>query len=134
MSSLHRQHIHVCHLHTKHIQTYHCCPCSLPHWGRQASWAPSWIVGREAYPGTRGHSAGSCSAMNTPGNSFRELVHLLGVGEGVFMPLERWPGSLGQGMCGRAPFARKGVSEGVSSTYSGAEGGGRGNLIRSNKE
>jgi hypothetical protein len=34
-------------------------------------------------------------AMNTPRNSFGELVLLIGVGE-VSMPLGRWPGSLEQ--------------------------------------
>lgn len=34
-------------------------------------------------------------AMNTLGNSFRELVRFIGGGEGECMPLGRWPGSLG---------------------------------------
>lgn len=129
VSSFYIQHVHVLHLHTKHIHTRHCCPCSLPPWGSQASWAASWIGGREASLGTGECSAGywslmSAQAMNRPGNSFRELVHLLGAREGVFMPLTRWPGSLGQGMCGHVPLAREGVLEGVLSTYPGAVGWG----------
>lgn len=34
-------------------------------------------------------------------NSFGELVHLEGPEKGVFIPLGRWPGSLGLGLCGR---------------------------------
>jgi hypothetical protein len=57
-------------------------------------------------------------AVNTPGNSFREL--LIGTGwKGVFILLERWPGSLGQNLCGCIPLARGGVLEDDSSTYSG---------------
>ena len=41
--------------------------------------------------------------------------------------LERWPGSLGQGLYGHAPMARAMVLEDISSTYSGAVGL-RGNL------
>lgn len=46
--------------------------------------------------------------MNTPGNSFRELVHLLEQGKGYLCPGEV-PGSLGQGMCGHVLLARTGV-------------------------
>jgi hypothetical protein len=35
------------------------------------------------------------------------------------MPLGRWPGSLGQGLCGHVPLARAEVLEDASSTYSG---------------
>jgi len=39
------------------------------------------------------------------------------------MPLERWPGSLGQGLCGCVPLARKRMLEDASSGYSGTVGG-----------
>ena len=38
--------------------------------------------------------------MHTPGNSFRELAQFSREKGGLFMPLGRWPGSLGQGLCG----------------------------------
>jgi hypothetical protein len=40
--------------------------------------------------------------------------------EGVFMPLERCPGSLGQGLWAHVSLARAEVLEDASSTYSGA--------------
>lgn len=42
--------------------------------------------------------------------------------EGVFMPLERCPGSLGQGLWAHVSLARAEVLEDASSTYSGALG------------
>lgn len=62
--------------------------------------------------------------MSIPGNSFRKWIYLLGVeGEkGLFMPLRRWLGFLGQGLCACAPLGRARVLEDVSSTDSGAEG------------
>lgn len=137
MSSFHIQHVR--HLHTKHIHTRHCCPCSLPPGGSQASWAPSWIGGREAEPGTGECSAGpwslmSAQAMNTPENSFRELVHLLGAGEGgiyapdkvarVSGPRYVWPCTISQG---------RGVGRCFIYILRGCRVGDRGNLIRSNK-
>lgn len=53
-------------------------------------------------------------------NSFRELVHLEGLEEGVFIPLGRWPGYLGQGLCGHVQLARTAVLEGSLFAYSGA--------------
>lgn len=41
----------------------------------------------------------------------------------AFMPLGRWPGSLGQDLCGCVPLARAEVFEETSSAYSGAEPG-----------
>lgn len=36
---------------------------------------------------------------------------------GVFVPLGRWPLSLGQGLCGRTQLGRTEVLEGASSAY-----------------
>ena len=47
-------------------------------------------------------------AVNTPGNSFRELVPFIQVRE-VSVPLGRWLGSLEQSLCGHIPLARAGV-------------------------
>lgn len=61
-----------------------------------------------------------------PGNSFGELVCLLGVVVVmVFMLLERWSGSLAPDSCGCAPLARSGVLEDASFTYSVAVGPGK---------
>ena len=63
--------------------------------------------------------------------------------KGVFMPLGRWPGSLGPGLCGCAPLVRAGVMEDALCAYPGNVGSeegmgkgpwGWGNLIRSNKD
>lgn len=67
----------------------------------------------------------SAQVENTPGNNFRELVPLFG---GVFMPLERWPGSRGQDLGGCVPLATTGVLEDASSAYSVAVGVGGGAL------
>ena len=59
------------------------------------------------------------------------------------MPLGRWPGSLGPGLCGCAPLVRAGVMEDALCAYPGNVGSeegmgkgpwGWGNLIRSNKD
>jgi hypothetical protein len=44
---------------------------------------------------------------HTSRNSFRELV--LFIGGGIFMPLGRWPGSLGQGLLAMSTGQDKGV-------------------------
>lgn len=43
-----------------------------------------------------------------------------GVEKGVFVPLGRWPGFLGQGLYGHVQLVRAEMSEGASSAYSGA--------------
>lgn len=61
----------------------------------------------------------SAWAINTPRNSLGELVYW---GEkGVFMPLVRWLGSLGQGLYGCVKL----VLEDASSSHSGAVGSQR---------
>jgi hypothetical protein len=76
----------------------------------------------------------SMRVKNTVGDQLRGPGLVYWVGKGISMPLRSWPGTLGQDLCGCAPMARERVLEDVSSTYFGAIGRGKGNLIRSNKE
>lgn len=70
----------------------------------------------------------SAWAINTPRNSLGELVYW---GEkGVFMPLVRWLGSLGQGLCGCVKL----VLEDASSSTQGLWDPRGKDLIQSNKE
>lgn len=67
---------------------------------------------------------------HTPRGSFRELVQFNGEGlgcweKGVFMPLGRWPGSLGGQVCGLCTIGQ-GRSVGRCFTYSEAAGWGEG--------
>lgn len=109
--------------------------CLILPLGSQGHCTPSWTGQREAWLGEDEYSAGSqvltsARAMSTPGNSFGETVPFVGAG-GVFMPLERWSGSLGQGLCGLVPLAGAEVLEDASSTYSGAVGSGGNRQTRS---
>lgn len=38
-------------------------------------------------------------------------------GKGEFRPLGKWPGSLGQGLCGSVQLARRGMFKEASSAY-----------------
>lgn len=54
--------------------------------------------------------------INSPGNSSRELI--LFISHGVFIPLGRCPGSLGQDLCSYVTLARARFLEDTSSAYS----------------
>lgn len=65
--------------------------------------------------------------INTAGIALENWLIYWGGERRVFIPLGRWPGSLGQGSCGRIPLARAGVLEGASSIYNqGLDSGGLG--------